>query len=256
MRPRSSHFTDGPARRQEARSAAKTGVSTRLIPRFAAPPCDAGNKEAPGAAAGSRKTEEEGREGRGEGRGSWGRRARGAPRSPVLDTGSDTTQAGLGAYLGSAEVTGGVPISTRNERTKEKLYLAMHMEQRETVWLLLAPNTSQGRKGGQRHPRGRGWPMGSSLAQAGHRRAWRRVLLSVSCHFQKVLPCASCSKADVALFGHGCEAGILRAPQECVCASGVPRRGAALGLGRQLLWPRTFLSYCHLRHSVRQNLGL
>lgn len=163
-----------------------------------------------------------------------------------------------GAYLGSAEVTGGVPISTRNKWTKEKLYLDMQMEQRETVWLLLAPNTSQGRKGGQRHPRGRGWgwPMGSSLAQAGHRRAWRRVLLSVSCHFQKVLPCASCSKADVALFGHGCEAGILRAPQECVCASGVPRRGAAPGLGRQLLWPRTFLSYCRLRHSVRQNLGV
>lgn len=107
-------------RHQEARSAAKTGVPTCLIPGFAAPPCDAGNKEAPGAAAGLQKVEEEGREGRGEGRGSWGRRARGAPRS-VLDAGSDTTQAGLGAYLGSAEVTGGVPISTRDMWTKEKL---------------------------------------------------------------------------------------------------------------------------------------
>ena len=39
-------------------SGARTGVPTRLIPGIAVPPCDAGNKDAPGAAAGLQKREE------------------------------------------------------------------------------------------------------------------------------------------------------------------------------------------------------
>ena len=98
------------------------------------------------------------------------------------------------------------------------------------MWLVLAPNTLQDPKGGRWHPWGRGWG---------------RVLLSVGCHFQKVLPRASCSKVDVALSGQGCEDGLSHAAQECVCFWG-PQEGAAPGHGRQLLWPQTFLSSCRL----------
>lgn len=45
----------------------------------------------------------------------------------------------LGIRLKSPEVC---PSAQGTSVTKEKLYLDMHMEQRETVWLLLAPNTS------------------------------------------------------------------------------------------------------------------
>ena len=75
--------------------------------------------------------------------------------------------------------------------------------------------------------RGQGWPMGTSRAQAGHGRAW--CSSSVGCHFQKVLPSASCSKADVALSVQGCEAGLACAAQEGACAFGVPGRGASPG---------------------------
>lgn len=133
------------------------------------------------------------------------------PGFPVLETGSDPRQASPGPTRDLLKPPESVSVSTINKRTKGKT-LVRHENgaQRKRVAGCWPPRHHKTRTAADDTPRrGRGHT-GTGPAHAGHRSAAELSSLLIH-YFQKVLPCANYSKADVAPFDPSYKAGLSRA---------------------------------------------